>query len=216
MGLTGFWQLEQRFTDELAHYATPIQVQIISQETWQNSGWKTLPTWRVDLEGSNEQPMDFQWAGSLETLQAVLRNKGWHAATATGPSSAMNWLAPEPEINALPILPQVNDGRHQELLLVAPDSGSKDRIMVLRLWPTGMQLEKSRHPVRVGNVTWLNIEHNLPLIAFLRTAPDFDTPLQLLRDTLAESDRIRLLQHTRSSVGNQVQWQGQVLLAWEP
>jgi len=215
MGLTGFWQLEQRFSEELAHYATRIQVQTISRETWQNSGWETLPAWRVDLEGSNEQPMDFQWAGSLETLQAVLQEQGWHAATATGPTSAINWLAPEPEINTLPILPQVNDGQHQELLLVAPDSGSKDRIMVLRLWPTGMQLEKSGYPVRAGNVTWLNVEHNLPLIAYLRTAPDFDTPLQLLRDTLAESDRIQLLQRSRRLIDTRIKWQGQVLLAWE-
>jgi len=216
MGLTGIWQLEQKFTAELAHYAPHIQIQKISQETWQNSGWETLPTLRVDLEGSNEQPMNFQWAGSLETLQAVLQDKGWHAATAIGPSSAMNWLAPEPDINALPILPQVNDGQHQDLLLVAPDSGSKDRIMVLRLWPSGMQLENSRHPVRIGNVTWLYIEHDLSLIAFLRTAPDFDTPLQRLQETLIESGRIEMLQHTRNSIGSQIQWQGRVLLAWEP
>jgi undecaprenyl-diphosphatase len=113
MGLTGFWQLGQRFTAELAHYAPRIQIQKVSQESWQNSDWETLPTLRVDLEGSNEQPMNFQWAGSLETLQTVLQDKGWHAATAIGPSSAMNWLAPEPDINALPILPQVNDGQQR-------------------------------------------------------------------------------------------------------
>jgi membrane-associated phospholipid phosphatase len=216
MGLTGFWQLEQKFTAELAHYAPRIQIQKISRDSWQNSGWETLPTLRADLEGSNEQPMNFQWAGSLETLQAVLQEKGWHAATAFGPSSAMNWLAPEPDINALPILPQVNDGQHQELLLVAPDGGSKDRIMVLRLWPTGMQLEDSRHPVRIGNVAWLYTDHNLPMIAYLRTAPDFDTPLQRLQGTLADSDRIEMLLHTRNSIGSQIQWQGRVLLAWEP
>jgi hypothetical protein len=88
--------------------------------------------------------------------------------------------------------------------------------MVLRLWPSGMQLEENGQSVRVGNVTWLYIEHDLPLVAFLRTAPDFETPLQLLRETLAESTRIQLLQHSRRLTNGQIEWQGQVLLAWEP
>jgi undecaprenyl-diphosphatase len=216
MGLTGFWQMEQRFSDELAHYAPRIQIHKVSMKRWQNSDWQTLPTWRVDLEGSNEQPMNFQWAGPLETLQAVLQEKGWHAAPAIGPSSSMNWLAPQPDINALPILPQVHDGQHQKLLLLAPDSGSRGHIMVLRLWPSGMQLEESRQTVRVGNVTWLYIERDLPLVAFLSTAADFETPLRLLQETLAESDRIQLLQHSRRLTDSQIEWQGQVLLAWEP
>jgi len=215
MGLIGFWQLEQKFTIELAHYAPRILVQKVSADSWQNSGWKTLPTLRADLEDGNQQPMNFQWAGSLETLQAVLRDRGWHAATAFGPASAMNWLAPEPDINALPVLPQVNDGQHQKLLLVAPDGGSKDRIMVLRLWPSGIQLEENSHPVWIGNVAWLHIDHNLPMIAYLRTAPDFDTPLQRLQETLADSGRIGMRLHTRDSLGSQIQWQGRVLLAWE-
>jgi hypothetical protein len=79
-----------------------------------------------------------------------------------------------------------------------------------------MQLEDSRQPVRIGNVAWLYIEHDLSLIAFLRTATDFDTPLQRLQETLVESGRIEMLQHTRNSSGSQLDWQGQVLLAWEP
>jgi hypothetical protein len=88
--------------------------------------------------------------------------------------------------------------------------------MVLRLWPSAMQLEESGQSVRVGNVSWLYIEHELPLLAFLRTAPDFETPLQLLREMLAESASIQLLQHSRRLADSQTEWQGQVLLAWEP
>ncbi len=216
ISLGGFWQLQQRFDEELAYYAPRIQLQTISQASWKDNGWKALPTWRVDLEGSNEQPMNFQWAGSLATLQAVLQDKGWHAATAFGPTSAMHWLAPEPEIDALPVLPQVHDGQHQQLLLVAPASGNESRILALRLWPSGLQLEDSGQTVQLGNIAWLYIERDLPLIAFLRTAPEFDTPLQLLRATLAESGRIKLLQHRRRLDDSQVAWQGEVLLAWEP
>jgi len=128
----------------------------------------------------------------------------------------MNWLAPQPDIHALPILPQVHDGQHQELLLLAPDSGSENHIMVLRLWPSGMQLEENTQIVWTGNVSWLYIEHDLPLVAFLSTAADFETPLRLLRKTLAESGHIQLLQHTRPVTDSQIEWQGQVLLAWEP
>ncbi|MGB5442890.1 MAG: VTT domain-containing protein [Gammaproteobacteria bacterium] len=215
LGLCSFWQVQQNLDDELAYYAPRIQARIISQAGWLDSGWETLPTWRIDLEGSNEQPMNFQWAGTQATLQAVLQDRGWHAATAFNPASAMNWLAPEPQINALPVLPQVHDGQHQELLLVAPVSSNETRILVLRLWPSAMQLEDSRQSVQVGTVAWLRLEKDLPLIAFLRTEPDFDSPLQLLRETLADSGRIKLQEQRRNLSSSRLAWQGEVLLAWE-
>mgnify|MGYP001825271991 FL=1 len=187
----------------------------MTRPTWTASSWQRLPIYRIDIEGVNTQPMNFQWAGTLESLQAVLQAQGWKPAPALRPTNAINWLAPDPDITALPILPQVNDGQHQGLLLVAPLQTDKNRLMILRLWPSDLQLINSNTPVWNGNVAYLLIENEVPLITYLRTGKDFEAPLEQLTKTLGNSTAIRLLHRNRPVTGLPIHWQGNVLLAWE-
>jgi hypothetical protein len=129
--------------------------------------------------------------------------------------NALNWLAPDPAVDSLPILPQVNDGQHQQLSLVAPHTIEDDQLLVLRLWPSDNELLPDQIPVWIGNVVYLYPERKLPLISYLRTAADFQTPLVYLQDALRQAGQIRLEQRVRPSVKTQVQWDGHVLLAWE-
>ena len=166
----------------------------------------------ADLEGKNEQPMNFQWAGSLETFQSILEKQGWHTAPDLSPLGAMGWLAPEPDISTLPILPQVNNGQHQELLLVSPQLQADDRLVVLRLWPSSMEILDTNTPVWTGSVVYLYLEQDLPLVAYLRTTADFETPPKHLKEALNQAENIGLTQRTRKTVNKQIQWGGEVLL----
>ncbi len=210
--VAGSWHTTRQFTQELEHYAPRIQIHRVALSTWLASGWQELPTYRADLEGKYEQPMNFQWAGSLETFQATLEKQGWHTAPALNPLNAMGWLAPEPNISTLPILPQVNDGQHQQLLLVSPHLSTDDRLIVLLLWPSNMELLDTNTPVWIGSVVYLYLEQDLPLIAYLRIAADFDTPPNYLMEALSQAGNIGLTQRTRKSVNKQIQWDGDVLL----
>jgi hypothetical protein len=159
--------------------------------------------------------MNFQWAGTLEALKNTLQIQGWKPAPALSPTNAINWLAPDPDITALPILPQVNDGEHQQLLLVAPQLADQDRLVVLRLWPSDLQLLDNHTPVWTGKVAYLLVEKELPLIRYLRTGKDFEAPLEQLSKALGSSAEIRLLHRNRPVTGLPIPWQGNVLLAWE-
>lgn len=128
--------------------------------------------------------------------------------------NAISWLAPDPDITALPILPQVNDGQHQSLILVGPRLANKNRLIILSLWPSELELLPGNTPVWAGNITYLRLEKDLPLITYLRTGADFDAPLTQLTKALLNSNRIRLAQRHRPVAAEQVQWQGNVLLAW--
>jgi len=208
----GSWQTNHQFTQELEHYAPRILVHRVTLSTWLASDWEELPMYRVDLEGKNEQPMNFQWAGSLETFQAILEKQGWHSATDLSPLGAMGWLAPEPDISTLPILPQVNNGQHQELLLVNPHLKTDDQLVVLRLWPSNMEILDTNAPVWSGSVVYLYLEQDLPLVAYLRTAPDFETPPNHLMEALSQAGNIGLTHRTRKSANKQIRWDGDVLL----
>ena len=213
--LAGSWQTQQNFSHDLAAYAPRVETHRITAATWKTAGWEQLPVYRVDLEGKNEQPMNLQWAGSLETLRATLLRGGWREAPSLAPLNTMNWLAPEPDIGSLPVLPQVHDGQHQALLMIAPPVTAEDRLIVVRLWPSNRELLNSRRPVWVGKVAYLYLEQDLPLIAYLRTAPDFESPLDYLQSTLQQAGSIGMVLRTRPERIAQVQWQGRVLLTWE-
>jgi len=214
--VTGFWTTQQNYTASVAKYSPKIEIHRITLSTWKTSGWERLPVYRMDIEGSNEQPMNFQWAGSLDSLQAKLERQGWSTAPALSPASMMQWLAPEPDIGSLPILPQVNDGQHQQLLLVAPHGADAAYLTVVRLWPSNRQLIGTNTPIWSGNVSRLFVEQKIPLLAYVRTAPDFDDPVILLHEALRPIPGIATNHRSRQvSVATGSSWKGMVLLAWQ-
>jgi len=212
--ITGSWQTQQHFKQELAHYTPRVPIHRITLSTWKTGGWAQLPAYRLDLEGQDEQPMNFQWAGTLEALKTTLQAQGWKSPASLSPVNAISWLAPDPDITALPILPQVNDGQHQSLLLVGPQLANKNRLIILRLWPSDLELLPGNTPVWTGNAAYLRLEKDLPLITYLRTGADFEAPLRQLMKSLISSPRIRLAQRHRRVATEPTHSQVNVLLAW--
>ena len=213
--LTGGWQTRQHFTTEIAHYAPTIQTQLTTRADWLATEWKTLPAFRVDLEGRHDQPINFQWAGSLETLRNVLVRHGWRMAPALNPVNAMNWLAPNANIGSLPVLPEVNDGQHQALLLIAPRIAGSEQLTVIRLWPSRLRFGQPEEAIWIGKVAMLYLEDRLPLISYLRSGTDYSAPLEELIATLQKSTAVEMVIRTRKPGIHEQGWQGVVLLARE-
>ena len=209
------WQTRQHMATELARYEPRIQAQAISHADWIQGGWQTLPAYRIDLEGQQHQPINFQWSGSLAALREALAAQGWRQAPEFQPAMAMNWLAPEPDITALPVLPEVNDGRHQVLLMIAPHADGEETLTVLRLWPSDRRLVDRQLRIWTGKVAPLYIEDGPPLISYLRTGNDFVKPVELLGAALRASSVPGILAVRRDGLTGDSYWQGQVLLAWE-
>ncbi|MDX1698306.1 MAG: LssY C-terminal domain-containing protein, partial [Thiohalobacterales bacterium] len=170
---------------------------------------------RDDLEGRHHQPMNVQWGGTLEALRAALTAQGWRTPAAFDPVSAMNWLAPEPVIDDMPVLPEVHDGRHEELLMIAPRPAGEATLTVLRLWPSGLELAEANTPLWLGKVTQLFVDDRVPLLRYLVTGDEHAAPLETLADDLRHARGIQTRILTRSGHGHVPGWQGRVLLAWE-
>ena len=212
VAITAAFQSERHYNRQLALYAPRIQLQQSNQADWLASEWETLPAYRVDLEGRDTQPMNFQWGGSLDSLQAILEGAGWSTPHGLEPLSAINWLAPEPLLSDLPVLPQVHDGKHQKLLMAAPLQENTAKLLIIRLWPSSIGLQHGEQ-VWIGATSYLQLEQELPLVAFLRTTADFDTPMIQLENTLLQSNHVDVVKQTRTLTDGH--WQGQVLLGWE-
>jgi len=177
----------------------------MSTTQWLEHGWQQLPDYRIDLGGEKEQVLNLQYTGRLEALLAKLKQSGWTQPLALTPATSLHWLMKNPTIEDLPILPQVNDGRNERLLLIHTLPGSNTNFMALRFWPADVVLDDSTQ-LWVGTLSTMNIRSYLHLIHLPRTestrAPEpllpalsgMETHLQVVRTNhilLIEDDRNR-------------------------
>lgn len=169
----------------------------LAAELWWESGWAQLPARRDDLRGQRAQPFTLQWAGPLPAIRATLSAHGWQPAPQDG-GRFLQWLRPAAPAGALPVLPQVNDGRHEALLMVRPDG--TERLLALRLWPAPVHLkvDGGSRALWLGYVSWLEVRHPAGL-SLLRTRGPFDQALARLAPTLETAARWEARQASRGT-----------------
>ncbi|MGA7799334.1 MAG: phosphatase PAP2 family protein, partial [Gammaproteobacteria bacterium] len=212
----GSWQVQHHLDTDVQRYAQRHTTVTLAPTAWWTSGWRTLPAYRMDLEGEHEHPLTVQWAGNLQGLKAVLARGGWHAPVAASVANSLLWLSPATPFKDLPVLPQVHAGRHEALLLTHAGA-DPDRLLVLRLWPTAVVLGDEHEPLWIGNVTALVRKRLLGFVTLPHTGRDYDGPLQVLAGDLNGLD-LRLVRRTAppASEDEAPRWNGQVLLARSP
>lgn len=171
------WRTGIDLSQEVSRYTTPRITHSITTEQWWNQGWQRLPAQRHDFKAQARQPLTLQYAGDLSTLSMALGKLGWQAPTALSPATALQWLSPHPDSSALPVLPQVHDGLHEQLRLLRHSDDGK-HLYVLRLWPTQWQLTSPTTSLWVGNVTELQLHQRLFMFSYLITASDNVLALQ--------------------------------------
>ncbi len=202
--LAGGWHSWQHHATVLSRFTIAKEVSPLSREGWWQGQWQQLPTFRADLRGANNHPLNLQYAGSLTTLQEVLGQQGWQTPPAVTAWSWLRWLNDRTPLEQLPVLPQVHAGLNETLLLVKaiPD---KEALLALRLWPSSYRLGPTGQPLWVGNVSLLQPVTQSGITA-PRTQPDFDFPLKQFLSTPLP------LQQQQVSRGPVAGWRGELVL----
>ncbi|MDH8206580.1 hypothetical protein QIG19_27885, partial [Klebsiella pneumoniae] len=62
----GGFNIYRHHTTDSERYAIKSVVPTMAAADWWASGWQQLPGRRIDLTGEVEEPLTFQWAGSLQ------------------------------------------------------------------------------------------------------------------------------------------------------
>ena len=142
-------------------YAREPTVRTVSVEDWLASDWRTLPARRIDLGGDSEEPFTVQWAGPPAALAVALEHGGWHEPQAWSLPAVAAALRPSTPVAAVPMTPELSDGRVAALALVKDDGA--DGRLVARFWPTGLRVgtEATSVPVFQGTIVR---ERRIPLI----------------------------------------------------
>ncbi len=204
------WYITQQYERDLQSHVPRHAVRALGAQDWWERAWQELPTYRIDLRGEPSQPLTLQWAGSLTDLRARLETQGWSVPPASGAASFLLWLSPSPELEQLPVLPKVHDGRHEALLMIKP-AREPNRRLVLRLWNADTVLRESGAGIWVGNVTREHLSSPLPLFTVARAEPGVNGLLDELQGALSDLSR-RKVQRTPLNTIPARGWNGEVLL----
>lgn len=198
-------------------YAIQRPSTLMAQQDWWSQGWKTLPAWRIDIEGDYEQPLSVQWAGSLEFLRARLTARGWREALPVTGKSLLLWFDIRRPAMRLPLLPHVHDGRYEALALIYPLKDKPNQRLVLRLWPSEKILQVPRNPVWVGTVTAERINRPLAWFNLPQDGQNFNAPRLALFDSLSGlPTRLVERDSVPQSVSEEIVWDNSVLLVYQP
>jgi len=183
--LAGGWQFASHFQADLARYQPQRETTQMAAQAWWNGGYNGLPNYRRDLRDDYRQPLTLQYAGPLEPLVQHLLQHGWQRSTELTATSWLHWLANDETMAKLPVLPQVHDGRHEQLALLYPIAGEQGAAYILRLWRADLQLMPQAAPLWVGSVSRLEVKQPWGLASIPLTAGEYASGIRLLRQTLA-------------------------------
>jgi undecaprenyl-diphosphatase len=210
--LAGGFNIYRSHATDSERYAVKSAAPTMAATDWWASDWQQLPARRIDLTGETEEPLTFQWAGSLQSLQDVLLRKGWHTSPAWEPLSTLTWFTGSADPANLPVVPFLAGGRLPSLTLIQQHGTVPARSrLVLRLWAVDLELTNGqRSPLWIGSVVEERLDHPLSLFTLTSTQPDMNAPRSALAATL---DGGRLV--SRASGIAEAVWDGHVLLARE-
>jgi undecaprenyl-diphosphatase len=170
-----------------------------------------LPERRIDLTGEVEEPLTFQWAGSLQDLENILQQDGWGPSIGWTPATALKWLTATTDAAAVPVVPLFSSGRLPYLTFVrsADSTTAASSRLVLRLWATDLRVTNGQTvPLWIGSVIAERIYRPLSLITLVSTQPDFNAPRQALAQSLEGGSLV-----SRTIEQANAEWDGRVLLA---
>ncbi|CAN7565558.1 phosphatase PAP2 family protein [Mesorhizobium sp. LjRoot246] len=207
----GGFHIYRSHVADIQRYAVKSTTQSMTAAGWWASDWQQLPARRIDLTGEMQEPLTFQWAGSLQSLQDVLLRKGWHTSAAWAPLSTLTWFTGSASPANLPVVPVLAGGRFPSLTLVRQSGGvvSSDSRLVLRLWAADVEVTNGQTaPLWIGSVVEERLDHPLSLVTLALTQPDMNAPRSALAAALDGA-------HLVSRAGGipEADWDGHVLLA---
>lgn len=137
----GSWHAVATHTRGLAAYAVPASTnRAITRAAWLADGWTTLPLYRTDFAGEEEEPFLMQWAGTVDDLRQRLLGDGWADAVPVNLGTASTFLTAEPSEVQLPVFPFFHEGSAPVLSMVHLASSASSR-WVFRAWSSGVDVD---------------------------------------------------------------------------
>ena len=214
LGLAGSLNVYRHHGLDMQRYARKTEAATMTADAWRSGGWQRLPAQRIDLTGEIEEPLTVQWAGDLPSIERQLLARGWRQSASWLSPAAFGWLTANAAPADLPAAARLASGRLPALTLLDVDTAAPDRSrLVLRLWPTDIQLvSATQMPVWIGSVVEERLGRHLSLFTSVSTS----SSMNVGRDALAKEFPEGKLVAGSDNNEAHTNWDGQVLLLQVP
>lgn len=177
--LGGVLHSSHAYRDDLQYYQTRIEEHFQSRAQWLQEGWQQLAPQRLGFRGHQHQDLNLQWAGSAEQITQRLQQAGWQPAPPLDVKGLLLALSPEVALHELPVLPQLHNGREDDLTLVRYATDPNQR-WLLRFWDTGARLREGNVPIWLGSISQQQRQPHLRLFTFAIDDPAIPLALEIL------------------------------------
>lgn len=207
LALVGGFNVVRKHSSDARRYAVRYETPSIAAADWWAGAWQRLPAYRIDLAGEDEEPLTFQWAGTVEGLKNRLLLSGWQEPEPWTPSSTLAWLVTA-DPQKLPVIPSLEAGRTPSLTLIRVSDGDAHSRVVLRVWPADHNLRNGiSQSLWVGSVVEEWISRPLSFVSITETNLDVMRAVELLARSM---DGRPMKRDVHSGW-----WDGRVVLAQE-
>ncbi|MCU7813790.1 MAG: LssY C-terminal domain-containing protein [Candidatus Thiodiazotropha sp. (ex Rostrolucina anterorostrata)] len=167
--------------ERTAIFQPMLERQVLSFQTWHDRQID-FPLYRHDTLGDENHPINIQLAGDQQQLVSLLEQRGWQEAEMLGWDNLLRLLSPSTPLQALPVLPQVHDAKHEQTVMVK--HLSEQSRLIIRLWSTPIRIEPGGMAISIGNVTEQQAETLIGLLKIPRTVQQFSSPANRLSQDL--------------------------------
>ena len=175
-----------------------------------------LPIYRYDRLGKPIEAINFIYVGDLAALEQHLSEKAWKKRPNNlGWGGIVKKMLPNTVENHLPWLPQLYHNLGT-VLLMTKEADEVGCLLMLRLWPSNIQLIDHTYPVWVGNVELHRVE---PMIFHFTTRNiphHFIGATKIVDDDLSDAFRVveKSYQITYQPTDrDRLIWDGEVIVA---
>lgn len=208
LAVTGILNIALSHPRDLARYRPLPESPVMTASQWIVSGWKGLPSHRLDLGGEFEEPFVLQLAGSPEYLLKTLGELDWRKPPEWNAIGLIAWLATGGGTAGLPVFPKLHEGRPPELTLTLREATDETRV-VLRLWNSGFSLKSGEQltPIWVATVTREDLQQPLGMVNVALTVKDANEPRNLLARSIPA-----LMREREDPPEGQAKWDGVLML----
>ncbi len=191
LGLAGGFYAGNRHRAGVEQYAYRPTSVATPLDDWTGTGWRKVPSARMELGGEREEPFSLQWAGTAGQIADTLLASGWQRSETWTLKSALLWLLPTTQVQELPVLPKLDHGKAQKITFIKAINSSER--LVVRLWPLRKEVKPDLgspfRPLWIGMVTVERLHQPSGVITLAKTEKDFHTPSRALAQDL-QSQRL--------------------------
>lgn len=134
---------------------------------------------------NRDHTINIYWYGDIDTIKNEIVKQGWNKPRPFNSHSFLQAFSANPDIQSLPVLPQVHKGVYETLALTHTGNNPQQQI-ILRLWPDN-NIEKGSNELWVGTLSSQNIHTLLGLYTFIKTNQLQQPPLDILKNSLNQA-----------------------------